>query len=110
MMAYRLALAMGRIDVDKMLSEMTAADFQGWIGYYAIEPWGGGPERLRAGMQAWLTHTGSPLFEKKLDLEKFMIPESLTPTPPRVQSTEQAWAMLTSVLKPGTGKGNGNRS
>ena len=49
-MAYRLALAMKRLDVDQMLDEMTPQQFDGWRKYYEIEPfgwWALGKEILR---------------------------------------------------------------
>ena len=38
--ALRLALEMGYPNVDAMLREMTAEQFDEWIAYYQIEPFG----------------------------------------------------------------------
>lgn len=38
--ALRLALALGYANVDAMLREMTAQQFNEWIAYYQIEPFG----------------------------------------------------------------------
>lgn len=39
--AYRLALALGRLDVDAMLSELTWPQMREWLAFYQIDPWGG---------------------------------------------------------------------
>lgn len=39
-MAYRLALAMGRLDVDQMLDELTPHQWNMWRAYYDVEPFG----------------------------------------------------------------------
>jgi len=36
----RLAIACGRHDVDAMLESMTAQQFNEWIAYYQLEPYG----------------------------------------------------------------------
>ena len=38
--AYRLALALGRVDVDAMLAAMSADQLKEWMEYYRYEPWG----------------------------------------------------------------------
>ena len=38
--ALRLALEMGWPNVDAMLREMTAEQFDEWIAYYQLEPFG----------------------------------------------------------------------
>ena len=38
--ALRLALAMGWPNVDAMLREMTAEQFDEWLAYYQLEPFG----------------------------------------------------------------------
>jgi hypothetical protein len=38
--SFRLALALGRLDVDEMLSEMSAKEFREWRAYTIVEPWG----------------------------------------------------------------------
>ena len=38
--ALRLALAMGRPDVDAMLAELSESQFREWQGFYLLEPWG----------------------------------------------------------------------
>lgn len=39
-MAMRLALAVGRIDVDSMLDEIEPSQFDEWVAFYHIEPFG----------------------------------------------------------------------
>lgn len=39
-MAYRLAVMAGRLDVKRMLRQIPAKEFQGWLRYYSIEPFG----------------------------------------------------------------------
>jgi hypothetical protein len=31
---------MNRLDVDRMLAEMSSAEIGGWMEYYGVEPWG----------------------------------------------------------------------
>lgn len=50
--AHRLALHLGRVDVDRMLSELTAAQLQEWIAYSRVEPFGELRADLRAGIIA----------------------------------------------------------
>lgn len=38
--AHRLALAMGRVDVEAMLHEITLPQMTRWMAYYQIEPFG----------------------------------------------------------------------
>lgn len=46
-MAYRLALAFGRWDVDQFLSEMPGYVFRRWCEFGELEPFGGFNEELR---------------------------------------------------------------
>ncbi len=50
--AYRLALALGRADVDALLSELTWPQLREWIAYYELDPWGGPRGDLQAGIIA----------------------------------------------------------
>lgn len=50
--AYRLALAMGRVDVDAMLDELTWPQLREWMAYYEIDPWGGSRADLGAAIVA----------------------------------------------------------
>lgn len=43
---------MGRADVDRMLGELSARQFDEWIAFYSIEPWGEERADLRAGIVA----------------------------------------------------------
>lgn len=45
--AYRLALKLGRSNVDEMLRSMTAVQFREWIEFYRLEPFGEDREDLR---------------------------------------------------------------
>lgn len=40
MFLYRLALAMGRLDVDELEKELTPSQFYGWMEYWKQEPFG----------------------------------------------------------------------
>lgn len=50
--AYRLALAIGRVDVRRMMDDMTAEEADGWAEYYELEPWGESRADLRTGLAA----------------------------------------------------------
>ncbi len=39
-MAHRIALAFGEPDVLALMDRMSAAQFQHWCAYYALDPWG----------------------------------------------------------------------
>ena len=52
MFAHRLALALGRVDVDAMLAELDAQELMRWLGYHQLEPWGEERADLRAGIVA----------------------------------------------------------
>lgn len=43
---------MGRPDVDHLLAELSARQFDEWIAFYSIEPWGEERADLRAGIVA----------------------------------------------------------
>lgn len=44
----RLALACGRVDVDKMLAEMTSSQLTEWMAYYRLESFGPLSEERRS--------------------------------------------------------------
>lgn len=46
--AYRLALNLGRADVDAMLDEMSAIQFREWMAYAELEPFGGDVDEIRS--------------------------------------------------------------
>lgn len=52
MFAFRLALGVGRVDVDQMLDEISSSLFTEWMAFYNLEPWGYDAANWRAGMQA----------------------------------------------------------
>lgn len=59
--AFRLALAMRRLDVDAMLAGLTRSEFVEWQAYYLIEPWGAKAEDERhARLCAMVAKTGQP--------------------------------------------------
>ena len=39
-MAHRLALAIGELDVDRILDELPVEKLKQWIAYFRLEPWG----------------------------------------------------------------------
>ena len=45
-------MALGRIDVDDMLAEISSAQFAEWLAYARLEPWGEERADLRAGIVA----------------------------------------------------------
>lgn len=47
--AFRLALALGQLDVDAMLRAMPAGMLDEWYAYYRLEPWGEAWECMAAG-------------------------------------------------------------
>lgn len=51
MFAFRLALHLGRLDVDAMLSEMTAAQWNEWKEYDRIDSFGEHREEFRHGQK-----------------------------------------------------------
>lgn len=48
----RLALALGRANVDQMLRELTAEQFAEWCAFFGMEPWGFQEENRRVGVIA----------------------------------------------------------
>lgn len=50
--AYRLALALGRVDVDAMLLGMTGNQLQEWMEFFSLDPWGGERADMRAALVA----------------------------------------------------------
>ena len=48
----RLALALGRANVDSMLRELTAEQLSEWAAFYDLEPWGFHEENRRVGVIA----------------------------------------------------------
>jgi hypothetical protein len=42
---------MGRLDVDRMLAEMSSTELARWEAYYCVEPWGEWPAERRTAIQ-----------------------------------------------------------
>lgn len=51
-----LALMLGRADVDAMLSEMTARQYEEWRAFYQIEPFGPWRDSVNAAVVAQQVH------------------------------------------------------
>jgi hypothetical protein len=54
----RLALQLGRADVDLMLGEITSRQFAEWQAFFELEPFGSRWEDLRAGQAAAVVRNG----------------------------------------------------
>lgn len=59
----RLALQLGRANVDAMLREVTAEQFAEWAAFFSLEPWGFHEENRRMGV---LASTVANMSGKKL--------------------------------------------
>jgi hypothetical protein len=68
---------MGRVDVDAMLSEMTATDLAEWEAFAALEPWGAAVEDHRAGV---IASTVANYAGKSLRKGKELAPSDLFPS------------------------------
>ena len=88
---YRLALALGIWDVERLAEEMSVDQLYGWLAYYHLEPWG--DEYLRwARTQAMLrnAHFKGPKAK----------PYDYMPVAKREQTPEQMWQVLNSIPLP----------
>jgi hypothetical protein len=52
----RLALACGRVDVDRLAAELTSAELSEWQAFDRIEPFGGERGDLQAAGVAWMVY------------------------------------------------------
>lgn len=90
--AHRLALSVGRVDVRRMLSEISADDLMEWVAYNEIEPFGEARADLRAGIVAsTIANVNRPKNSRALRPGDFM--PDFTPREP--QTTES----MVQVLK-----------
>jgi len=68
---FKLALAMGRPDVDKLAEELTPNQIVEWMAYWQIEPWGDDWRRTARGSVLVAMAMGAKL---KPDHETMMMP------------------------------------
>lgn len=100
--AMELALAMGRVNVDAMLDEISIEQFREWRGFRLLRPFG--DEWRQAGMIAAAAFNANPYKKKPLMPEDFMPP---TLKPPKRQSNDeitrklQGWTALYGVKPSG---------
>lgn len=108
---YRLALALGQPNPDRMLEDMPARVLDEWIAFNQVDPIGASRGDLQAGIiaaavvnainnliYAW---TGERLDRRKPD--DFM-PEFKARTPKRQQSPKEIYETLKAALFMGRGK------
>jgi len=67
----RLALAMGEVNVDRMLSRITCRQFLEWCAFYAIDPFGS--QRQDYNFAALMLLIASALGEKKKTIDDFLL-------------------------------------
>jgi hypothetical protein len=91
---YRLALKMGRVDVDALAEEMSVDQLYGWMGYYLLEPWG--DEWLRSAMT--MTQFSNAYRGKNSPVKKV---DDFMPVPKRAQTPQQILATLNAIPLPG---------
>ena len=91
---YRLALKLGRVDVDALAEEMSVDQLYGWMGYYLLEPWG--DEWLRSAMA--MTQFSNAYRGKNSPVKKV---DDFMPVPKRAQSPQQILATLNAIPLPG---------
>lgn len=91
---YRLALKMGRADVDALAEEMSVDQLYGWMGYYLLEPWG--DEWLRSAMS--MTQFSNAYRGKTSPVKKV---DDFMPVPKRAQTPQQILAALNAIPLPG---------
>jgi len=85
MFSFTLAMAMGRLDVDQMMEEMTLPQYMGWVAYAATG------EMLMP--QAYLgSMIGAMLGNKET-------PWELLGRPKKQQTPEQMWAVVTGSIR-----------
>lgn len=76
----RLALALGRANVDEMLRELSAAQFSEWFAFYSLEPWGFMEENRRMSVLAsTVANVAGKTLRKPASLADFMPAEPQTP-------------------------------
>ncbi len=79
--AYRLALALGRADVEEMLRGMSAREFVRWWAFYAVEPWGFREENRRVALLGTtIANVSGKTLKKPLRMKDFMPDEPLSQT------------------------------
>lgn len=71
--AYRLAMNLGIVNVDKMLSELTAKQFMGWECYSALEPFGAFREDHRIAYIVQMLHNVNVKKEHQKPLKDFLL-------------------------------------
>lgn len=77
----RLALAFGKPDTDEFMSSITAGQFAKWLAYYSLEPWGYGPDNLRAATIAKAVADYSPIAKRHNHKKSEFMPPPPTPPP-----------------------------
>lgn len=63
--AFRLALTLGRLDVDKMLGELTAPQFLEWLAFWHLEPFGPLQQAQFAGDAVAATINANPFRKRR---------------------------------------------
>ena len=72
--ALRLALQLGYANVDAMMREMTAQQFDEWIAYYQIEPFGIlAEDALSAHWKAIYVNAHRKKGKQAMKVDKFML-------------------------------------
>ena len=73
-MAFRLALALGVSHPDRLLEDLSAREFDEWLAYFQVEPWGALASDVRVAMLSQLLtalHT-DPKKSKVPELREFL--------------------------------------
>lgn len=85
-----LAMTFGYLDVDQLLADITERDFQRWLTYYQVEPWGEQRADLRSAIIA-CTIANCSGSKKRWKPKDFM--------PFAEQSTQQQASVLQALTK-----------
>jgi len=89
-------LAVGRVDVEAVLAELTPERLAFWHAFYDLEPWGGARDDLRAGLvasllnNAWFKSTKTPA-----DWFPNLGESRPTMTPQEAAAKAKAWVQAT---------------
>lgn len=87
---------MGRLDVDAMLSEMTASQLTEWAAYASLEPWGTDVDDQRAGViAATVANMAGKVLPKGKELSPGdLFPDRLPKPEPEVDLRAQVHAIF----------------
>ena len=89
--AHRLALALGHVDVEKMLAAVSASQFRQWMRYASIEPFGYDIENWRHAMVASTVAN----FSGRLRKGAWTKPKDFFP---KIQP-KQSWRQMKALFK-----------